>query len=73
MPVSPEVLRREAVISSCDYRLGWIKNGTYPKFRDFPVFELWRIIEDLLSVGATPAAIGSSDEEFEAILQANGC
>ena len=73
MPVSDETLRREATINSCGYRLEWIRNGTYPKFRDFPVFELWRIVEDLFSIGATPVAIGSSYEEFDGILAANGC
>lgn len=73
MPVSDETLRREAVLTSCIYRLEWIKNKTFPKYRMFPAFELWRIFEDLESVHAEPKDISSSNEEFEAILAANGC
>ena len=73
MPVSDKTLRREAVLNSCGYRLEWIKHGTYKKFRDFPVFELWRVLFDLYSVHAEPKDIGSSDQEFDAILIANGC
>ena len=60
---------RNSAITFAGYKLDFIKAGHYK----FPVPEVWAILTRLDEVGLAPGSIGSSYEELEAILKANGC
>lgn len=66
--------RWNTIVGAAGYHLQWTKDGSNPNKRyRFQADMVWKILADLDSVGATPEAIGSSYEELEGILQANGC